>query len=111
MGKIKYSNFESIQEIMGQFDFKHNESDEANKQAFFDSWKEMVGKKIAEVTKPIGISSQNVLIISCANSYIANELFLSKSTFLELIQEKAKELNLEIRDLKFDYKSWVKSNK
>ena len=66
----------------------------------------MVGQKIAEATRPFEINSQNVLVISCANSYIANELFLSKSSFLELLQEKAKELNVEIRDLKFDYKSW-----
>ncbi len=108
MGKIKYSNFESIKEIMGQFDFSHDSSLEANKQIFFDHWEEMVGKKISAVTKPFEINQKEVLVISCANSFIANELFLSKTSLLELIREKAKELGIEIRDLKFDYKNWVK---
>ncbi len=108
MGRIKYSNFESIQEIIGHFDFSHDENLESKKQQFFDDWEKTVGQKISKMTKPVDISQKGLLTVSCANSFVANELHLSKGPFLELIQEKAKELQIDITDIRFDYKNWKK---
>lgn len=108
MKKIRYSEFESIQEVMNQFSFKYDESVESQKQQFFDEWKDIVGEKIALVSKPQELTQNNVLIISCANSFIANELFLEKNSLLELIKERTKEYSFSITGLKFDYKNWKK---
>lgn len=108
MKKIRYSEFESIQEVISHFNFKYDESVESQKQQFFDGWKEVVGEKIALVSRPQEVTQNKVLVISCANSFIANELFLEKNSLLELIQEKIKEYSFSIVDLKFDYKNWKK---
>lgn len=106
MKKIKYSEFESIKEVMNQFNFKYDASAESQKQQFFDDWTEVVGQKLAAVSKPVEVTRNNVLIIYCANSFIANELFLEKNGLLELVQEKIKGYNFDVVDLKFDYKNW-----
>lgn len=108
MKKIRYSQFESINDVIGQIDFKYDAPLEAKKQQLFDEWMDVVGKKLSAVSKPIEVTKNNVLIISCANSFIANELFLVKNNLLELLQEKVQDLNIEINDLKFDYMSWSK---
>lgn len=111
MKKIKYSNFESIQDVMSQFEFKYDVSQEAEKQQLFDTWVDVVGKKLSTVSKPLEVTKNSVLIVSCANSFIANELFLVKNNLLEILQEKIVDFSIEIKDLKFDYKSWAENQK
>lgn len=107
MKKIKYSEFERIKEIIKQFDFNYDFAKESNKSSFFNAWEDIVGKKIASVSIPVELTEKAVLKISCANSFVANELFMQKQNLMTLLKEKAKELNLEIKDLTFDYKSWT----
>lgn len=107
MKKIKYSDFESIKDIIQQFDFKYDSSKENNKESFFNEWENIVGQKIASVSRPIELSEKNFLKISCANSFVANELFMQKQNLLKLIKEKAQELKIEVKDLIFDYKNWA----
>ena len=106
MKKIRYSNFESINDVINQIGFKYDKPLEDKKEAFFNSWEELVGKKLAMVSRPIELDSKNILLISCKNSFIANELFLSKKNLLSLLEEKAAEIGLEIKDIRFDYKNW-----
>lgn len=111
MKKIRYSNFESIQDVISHMDFKYDAPLEAQKQQLFDEWIDVVGTKLSTVSRPLEVTKNNVLIISCANSFIANELFLVKNSLLELLQEKVQDSKVEIRDLKFDYKSWTVNKK
>lgn len=106
MKKIRYSDFDSIQEIISNLDLTYNKSEEENKQKFFEEWKEIVGDKIASVSKPVEINDKNILTILCANSFAANELFLSKNKLLIIMEERLKTLNLKISDIRFDYKNW-----
>lgn len=106
MKKIKYSDFESIHEIIGQIDLKYDQSIENNKSLLFEEWKNIIGEKISSLSKPVELSDKNLLKISCANSFVANELFMQKQNLIVIINEKAKEYNLKVRDLIFDYKSW-----
>lgn len=106
MKKIRYSNFESINDVINQIGFKYDQPLEAKKEEFFNCWEELVGQKLAAVSKPLELDSKNVLLISCKNSFIANELFLSKKNLLSVIEEKAVEIGLEIKDIRFDYKNW-----
>lgn len=107
MKKIKYSEFESINDIIKQFDFKYDSSKENNKSMFFCLWEDIIGEKIASVSTPVELTEKAILKISCANSFVANELFMQKKNLILLLKEKAQELNLEIKDLMFDYKSWA----
>ncbi len=106
MKKVKYSDFESIQEIIGQIDLKYDQSIENNKSLLFEEWQNIIGEKISSLSKPVELSDKNLLKISCANSFVANELFMQKQNLIIIINEKAKEYNLKVRDLIFDYKNW-----
>lgn len=106
MKKIKYSDFESVHEIIGKIDLKYDKSIENNKALLFEEWESIIGEKIASLSKPVELSDKNLLKISCANSFVANELFMQKQNLLILINEKAHEFNLNVRDLIFDYKNW-----
>ncbi len=108
MDKIKYSNFESIKDIMDSLDLGYDKNQEMNKQLLFDSWEEVIGKKISSVSKLTEINDKGILKVSCANSFVANELFLSKKNIIEILSQKTKELNIEIKDLNFEYKNWIK---
>lgn len=106
INKIKYSNFHSIQEVMNSLDFNYKPDETHKKETFFSEWKNIVGEKLAKVSKPFDITDKKILIISCMNSYIANELFLLKKDILTVIQDKLDELNLQVKDIIFDYKNW-----
>lgn len=107
MKKIKYSDFENINDIIQQFDFNYDAPKEDGKLLLFNSWESLVGSKIASVSMPIELTEKAILKISCANSFVANELFMQKQNLMTLLKEKAQELNLEIKDLMFDYKNWA----
>ena len=106
--KIRYSDFVSIEEVMSSIEFKYDSNEREKKEKFFDDWENIVGEKLAKVSKPIDITDKNVLLISCMNSFVANEMFLLKKDILTIMEEDLKKLNLKIEDIYFDYKSWKK---
>ncbi len=106
--KIRYSDFVSIEEVMSSIEFKYDSNEREKKETFFDDWENIVGEKLAKVSKPIDITDKNVLLISCMNSFVANEMFLLKKDILTIMEEDLKKLNLKIEDIYFDYKSWKK---
>ncbi|MDD3237173.1 MAG: DUF721 domain-containing protein [Candidatus Gastranaerophilales bacterium] len=108
MKKILYSDFESIKDIIGALGISYNAPKETNKDIFFNSWADLVGEKISKLSRPIELNDKNVLTVLCANSFIANELFLSKKNLMEIISQKAEELDLKVEDIRFDYKNWKK---
>ena len=65
-----------------------------------------LGEKISKFSKVLELTSSNVLIIVCSDSYAANELYYVKTKLLENMNEKVKNLGIEIKDIKFDYKKW-----
>lgn len=111
MKRIKYSNFSSMNEILNGLNFDYNQSAEMQKQKLFNFWEEIVGAKFSSVSKPYELTKNNVLMVSCANSFIANELFMLKKKIFLKLSEKATEVDLEIKDLRFDYKNWIEQNK
>lgn len=106
--KIKYSDFVSIEEVMSSLDFKHDSDEQAKKEKFFEDWENIVGEKLAKVSKPLDITEKNVLIISCMNSFVASEMFMLKNDILTIMEEDLKKLNLKVEDIYFDYKKWKK---
>ena len=57
-----------------------------------------------------GISKNNTVTIVCADSFIANEFYLSKDTLFKQMEEKAEKLGIKIQEIKFDYKKWKEKN-
>lgn len=104
--KIHNSNFELIENIIKDLKFNYEESVQDKKQQLFDSWEEIIGKKISKFSKLFEISSDNVITVQCADSFVANELYFEKDKIFTLVNKKAQELGIKLEDIKFDYKKW-----
>jgi hypothetical protein len=51
MGKINYSNFETLDEIIKNINFNYKEEAVQKEEKLSDCWVEVVGKKISKFSK------------------------------------------------------------
>ncbi len=110
MKRINNSNFERIEDVIKSLDLKYNQEEFLTIEKLDNYWIEIVGKKISEFSKVFDISSDNQITITCADSFIANELYFEKEKILKRMKEKAQETGIIIQDIKFDYKKWKERN-
>ena len=108
MKKLSNSNFVLLQDIFKELNINYDEAAADNSEKLSQYWEETVGEKISKFSKVLELTSNNVLIIVCSDSYAANELYYVKTKLLENMNEKVKKLGIEIKDIKFDYKKWEK---
>lgn len=111
MRKILYSNFENIGDILSELKKKIQPKKQSKVLTLFLTWREIVGNKLAEFSRPIGLSKDKTLIVACKNSMISQELYLNKTRILKSIQFYAKNLQLTVEDICFSHKIWEKYNK
>ena len=103
MSKLNNTDFQSIQEILSAMDFKKDFAP-VDGEALFEGWKQCVGEKVSGLSKPLNLSQDGVLTISCANSLVANELYMERHNLLQIVRENFKNLGIEIKVLKIDKK-------
>lgn len=112
MKKILYSNFELIEDVISDLKFNFSEDKVERLNKVSDVWVEVVGKKFSQFTKVLEISADNKLIVVCADSFVANELYLNR---YNLLQDMCKKLanqgiEIEIVDINFNYRRWNKKD-
>jgi hypothetical protein len=110
MKNINDSDFESIKDVIKSLNFNYNPDDYQRKETLQKCWIDTIGEKISKLAKVYNFSSDNKLTVSCADSFVANELYLEKDKILNIMNKKAQETGIKIEDIKFDYKKW-KENK
>ena len=110
MKKILYTKFESVGDILSELKKKLKPKKQSKVLTLFLTWKEVAGSKLAEFSKPIGLSKDKTLIVACKNSMISQELYLNKTRILKSIQFYAKNLQLTVNDICFSHKIWGKYN-
>jgi predicted nucleic acid-binding Zn ribbon protein len=69
-------------------------------------WAKVAGRKFGEKSRPYSMSANNVMIIACENSIVAQELTLRKFQLLEKFKPYLKSLQMTVKDLRFDPKKW-----
>lgn len=106
MKKLYNSNFEIIQNIFEEIDFNYEAARKESEEELFKSWEEIIGKKISKFSKLLEISSDGILTVVCADSFVANELYFEKDKIFSLVNEKAEKLGIKIKDIRFNYKRW-----
>ena len=111
MRKILYSNFENIGDILSELKKKIQPKKQSKVLTLFLTWREIVGNKLAEFSRPVGLSKDKTLFVACKNSMISQELYLNKTRILKSIQFYAKNLQLTVEDIRFSHKIWEKYNK
>lgn len=110
MKRLNYSNFELIEDVIKEITFNYNPNHEQNIENLACFWEEIIGNKISRFSKVLEISTDNILIIVCADSFIANELFFEKEKLIKKMNEKVQSMGIKIKDIKFDYKKWKERN-
>lgn len=98
--------FESLQSVIKDLQFNYDESKFEVGEKLAGYWIETVGNKISQFSKVLEFSADNILTIVCSDSFVANELYLEKDKLTKLMNEKTKNLGIEIKDIRFNYKKW-----
>ena len=111
MGKILYSKFESVGDILSELKKKLKPKQQSKVMTLFLAWGEIAGNKIAQFSRPVGLSKDKTLIVACKNSMISQELYLNKPRILKSVQFYAQNLQLKVEDVCFSHKIWEKYNK
>ena len=111
MEKILYSKFENVGDLLDRFKKSFKPKEKSKVTTLFLTWKEIVGDKMAGMSKPVGLSKNKTLIVVCKNSLITQELYLTKARILKAVQFYAESLNLKVNDVCFSHKDWGKYNK
>lgn len=77
-----------------------------NYNILFSFWKNIVGKKFEKFSIPYELKG-SILFVSVVNPAIIQELTFFKQDIIEKYSPYAKDLNLNITDIRFDYKNWL----
>lgn len=101
-----YDDFSNISDILNANLFSTKKLKLAFKQhTIFSFWGKIAGKKFENSSKPYAIKNSK-MYVSCADSYVVQELSMYKNYLLKKIEPYAKALDVEISDIIFNYKNW-----
>lgn len=105
MKKILYTDFVStdtlIEELLEQKEFKKA----ITRSNLYKFWEKVAGEKFSKRSRPYSMMG-SVMVISCENAIVAQELRLRKAQLLEKLIPYLKSLKLNVKDLHFDPKKW-----
>lgn len=88
-------NFETAAEILKTLNFTIDKDFSEKVDALFAEWENVVGKKLARYSKPKKLTEDGILIVSCKNSVVGNELFNSRIKINSILKKKAKENQID----------------
>lgn len=104
--KILYTDFEAVGNIIEKMMSSGDMKRALTRNNLYKYWDKIVGKKLAEKSRPYSMMGKGLLVVACANSAVAQELMLQKPQILQKFQPYLKSLHLSVKDLKFDCKKW-----
>lgn len=110
MKKINNSNFEILEEVIKNIDFNYNPKSAEIKTSLQAYWEEAIGENISKLAKVYNFSSDNKLTVTCADSFVSNELYFQKDKLISIMNKKIQKMGIEIKDITFDYKKWKEKN-
>ncbi len=110
MKKLNNSNFELIEDIIKTIDFKYDDKHQKKIDCLEEFWVDIAGVKLSQISRVYDVLKDDIIVVICKDSFIANELYLKKDKLLKEMKEKSKELGINIKDMKFNYKKWKDRN-
>ncbi len=78
----------------------------ANQAMLFGFWKDVVGKKFEKLSMPYELKG-SILFVSAASPAVIQELGFYKNDIIEKYLPYAKGVDLNITDIRFNYKNWM----
>lgn len=93
------SKLESVNDVLSKT-FKYKRLDKKLKQVeLFPDWEEIVGTKVAQISKPNRLLGSNILELEVVDSTWAQELSMKKAEILDKIHKTGK--GAPISDIRF----------
>lgn len=108
------SNFNSLNDILGGVVQKLGIDRGMQQITFLNFWPQVVGPRFSDKTKAISVSKKghaNILVVAVASSALAQELNMFKLDILKKLYPIAKSLDLDIKDIVFNFKIWEEVTK
>lgn len=106
MKKVLYTNFVSTEEIIAEMLENKDIKKAVTRSNLYKFWSKAAGEKFADKSKPYSMLPGGIMVISCENTIVAQELMLKKTQILVKLQPYLKSLKINVKDLKFDPKKW-----
>lgn len=88
-------NFETPADIIKTLQFTVEKDCNDLTEIFISEWGNLVGEKLSKYSKPKKFTENGILIISCKNSVVGNEIFNSRIKINSFFKEKAKENQID----------------
>ena len=105
--KVLYTDFTGIDEVISDILEDKSFKKAITRNNLFKFWKQIVGDKFKNKSKPYSMTKNSVMIIACDNPVTAQELMLRKTTILNDFKPYLKSLKITVNDLRFDPKRWI----
>ena len=106
MGKVLYTNFESVEDIINSMMTNPSLKKAIARTNLFKFWDSILQPKYKNKSRPYSMLPGGVMVVACENSIVAQELSLNKIILMKKFESYAKSLNLRINDIRFDAKKW-----
>lgn len=108
MKKILYTKFKNVDDLIAQIAQDKELKRAITRNNLYKFWKQVVGEKFADHSKPYSMTKNSIMIIACESSTVAQELMMRKSQILTKFKPYTESLKIKVNDLKFDVKKWIK---
>lgn len=106
MGKVLYTDFEGVEDIIGSMMDNPQLKKAITRTNMYKFWDNILPEKFRGKSKPYGMLPGGIMTVACQNPVVAQELSLHKIMLLKKFEPFAKSLNMRIVDLRFDSKKW-----
>ena len=106
MGKVLYTDFEGVEEIIGSMMSNPKLKKAIARTNLYKMWENALPEKFKSKSKPYSMLPGGTMVVACENPVVAQELSLYKIIIMKNFEPYAKGLNMRIKDLKFDAKKW-----
>lgn len=110
MKKVLYTDFVGTEQIIAQLLENKDIKKAITRNNLYKFWDKIVGKKFAEKSRPFSMMGGGVMIIACENAIVAQELMLKKTQLMVKFKPYLESLKMNVKDLRFDPKKWVKED-
>ena len=110
MKKVLYTDFVTTESLVEDL-LENKEIKKAiTRNNLYKFWDKIAGEKFNRKSKPYSMLGGGIMVIACENAIVAQELTLRKTQLLVKFEPYLKSLKINIKDLRFDPKKWVKED-
>jgi len=107
MGKILYTDFEGVDDIIQSMMDSPMLKKAITRMNLYKFWDSILPEKFKGKSRPFSMLPGGMMCVACKNPIVAQELSLHKIMLIKKFEPYAKSLKMRVVDLKFDPKKWV----